>query len=146
MAHLSSRLKAAREAAGYRTATIAAEALGVSYSTYASHENGSRGVSRPALTQYAKRFKVTTDWLLSGRGGGPDDDDVLPQTNTTLVSSKNPDMELDLDLFDQATQAADMIIEDYGRQVSLEKRHKLIQQQYHRLRALKSKNLVKDKG
>lgn len=145
MAHLSSRLKAAREAAGYKTATTAAEALGVSYSTYASHENGSRGVSRPALTQYAKRFKVTTDWLLSGRGDGPDDD-AGGRTRTTLVSSKKPDMELDLDLFDQATRAADMIIEDYGRQVSLEKRHKLIQQQYHRLRALKSKNLVKDKG
>lgn len=145
MAHLSSRLKAAREAAGYKTATTAAEALGVSYSTYASHENGSRGVSRPALTQYAKRFKVTTDWLLSGRGDGPDED-AGGRTSTTLVSSKKPDMELDLDLFDQATRAADMIIEDYGRQVSLEKRHKLIQQQYHRLRALKSKNLVKDKG
>lgn len=143
MAQLNTRLKAAREAAGYKTAAIAAEALGVSYSTYASHENGSRGVSRPALTQYAKRFKVTTDWLLSGKGDGPDGDaDGYP--NTRLVSANGSDTELDLELFDQATHAADMIIEDYGRQVSLEKRHKLIQQQYRRLHALRSKNLVKE--
>ena len=64
---IGNRLKAARKAAGFLSATEAATALGMNYRTYAGHENGNRGISRNALELYAKRFGVTTDWLLSGR-------------------------------------------------------------------------------
>jgi len=64
------RLQIAREHAGYATATAAAEALGVKFPTYAGHENGSRGVVRAAPI-YARRFHITLDWLLVGKGPGP---------------------------------------------------------------------------
>lgn len=65
------RLAQAREAAGYRTATAGAEALGMVYSTYAGHENGNRGL-RGNLERYARRYGVSVDWLLTGRGNAPD--------------------------------------------------------------------------
>ncbi len=45
----------------------AAEALGMRYSTYASHENGSRGGRRHA-EKYARFYKVRLNWLLTGKG------------------------------------------------------------------------------
>ncbi|OLY45863.1 Phage repressor protein C [Bartonella apis] len=64
---IGNRLKAARKAAGFSSATEAAVNLDINYRTYIGHENGNRGISRNALELYAKRFDVTTDWLLSGR-------------------------------------------------------------------------------
>lgn len=67
---IGERLKAARIAAGFTTAADAATALGIKYPTYAGHENGSRGL-RSSLEQYGRRYRVTMDWLLTGRGPGP---------------------------------------------------------------------------
>jgi phage repressor protein C with HTH and peptisase S24 domain len=67
---IGARLAKARRAAGYDTATAAAEALGVKYPTYAAHENGSRGVPRN-MDRYARFFRVSLDWLLNGQGQGP---------------------------------------------------------------------------
>ena len=64
MAH---RLVLAREAAGYERAADAAQAFGWRYSTYAGHENGSRGFKRLAET-YARCFSVSLEWLLTGKG------------------------------------------------------------------------------
>ncbi|WP_428988596.1 XRE family transcriptional regulator [Methylocapsa aurea] len=61
------RLKKARLAAGYETATAAAEAMGVKVPTYIHHENGRSGLSR-VLKRYAAFFRVSADWLLTGRG------------------------------------------------------------------------------
>lgn len=68
MSDLSERLKRARVEAGYETAQKAAEALGVSYPTYAGHENGSSGFRAATGEHYARRFKVSFEWLMSGRG------------------------------------------------------------------------------
>lgn len=67
---IGERLRQAREAAGYASAAAAARALGVPYPTYAGHENGSRGL-RGNLETYARRFGVSTDWLLTERNGSP---------------------------------------------------------------------------
>ncbi len=67
---IGKRLKEARIHAGFATATKAAESLGIRYPTYAAHENGSRGVVR-AAAQYARRYRVSLDWLLRGAGAGP---------------------------------------------------------------------------
>jgi DNA-binding XRE family transcriptional regulator len=67
MSDESDRLILAREAAGYRKATDAAEAMGVVRSTYLGHENGSRGLGR-AAEHYAEFFRVKVDWLLYGKG------------------------------------------------------------------------------
>lgn len=61
------RLKEAREKAGYATARDAAEAMGVKPPTYVHHENGTNGLSRSA-ERYARFFRVSLDWLLTGRG------------------------------------------------------------------------------
>lgn len=60
------RLQQARERAGYGSAREAAQAFGWGYSTYASHENGSRGMRIDAARRYARAFKTTVGWLLTG--------------------------------------------------------------------------------
>ena len=67
---IGQRLKEARKAAGFKTAKAAAESLGVAYPTYSQHENGTRGIVREA-DLYARRFKVSLDWLMRGKGAGP---------------------------------------------------------------------------
>lgn len=66
------RLKASRLAAGFRSVREAATSLGIPYQTYASHENGNRAFDNQAAAQYARRFKVSIDWLLTGRGEAPE--------------------------------------------------------------------------
>lgn len=65
---MAGRLAEARRRAGYATVADAARALGVKYPTYASHENGSAGVRHPVAEKYARKFKVSLEWLLTGRG------------------------------------------------------------------------------
>lgn len=62
------RLKIARERSGFKSAREAAAALGVSLPTYIQHENGRRGVTVSKAALYAKKFKVSEEWLLLGRG------------------------------------------------------------------------------
>ncbi|MFT4162737.1 LexA family protein [Rhizobium sp. SYY.PMSO] len=73
---IGERLKEARRHAGFATAVEAAESLGIRYPTYAAHENGSRGVVR-AAQQYARRYRVSLDWLLRGVGAGPGETDEV---------------------------------------------------------------------
>lgn len=65
---LHERLKAAREHAGFESAAVAAEAVGVAYPTYAGHENGSSGFRSDKGELYARKFKVRFEWLMRGRG------------------------------------------------------------------------------
>jgi len=62
------RLRSARRDAGFKTATAAAEALGINLSTYTQHENGTRAYEDDAAISYARKFKTTPEWLLFGRG------------------------------------------------------------------------------
>ncbi|MES2173872.1 MAG: hypothetical protein V4523_07980 [Pseudomonadota bacterium] len=39
--------------------------------TYTQHENGTRGFPAKRAPQYAKRFKVSEEWLLYGKGDEP---------------------------------------------------------------------------
>jgi len=75
----AARLKSARESCGYDTASDAARALNVGLSTYLAHENGTRSY-RNYIDRYARAFKVTTDWLLTGRGAKGD----LAQTTAVV--------------------------------------------------------------
>jgi phage repressor protein C with HTH and peptisase S24 domain len=60
------RLKYARESAGFESARQAAEAMSVPPATYASHENGTRGIKIEDFKQYARRFRVAPEWLAFG--------------------------------------------------------------------------------
>jgi SOS-response transcriptional repressor LexA len=66
--------------AGYPTAKNAADALGIRYSTYAGHENGSRDFGPDEAVVYARKFKVSDVWLLTGR-----DERMLTQVNPPLA-------------------------------------------------------------
>ena len=61
------RLKNARIDAGYSSAKLAAEAMGVSVPTYIQHENGTRGYPADRAQRYARFFRTTPEWLLYGR-------------------------------------------------------------------------------
>lgn len=61
------RLKGAREKAGYPSAKLAAEAMGVSVATYIQHENGTRNFPSDRAQRYARFFRTTPEWLLYGR-------------------------------------------------------------------------------
>lgn len=65
----AARLRQARENAGFRTAKAAAERHGFNYTTYSQHERGQTGITRAAKT-YARAFKVSEAWLLTGEGDG----------------------------------------------------------------------------
>lgn len=64
------RLERARLARGFPTAKDAARFFGWPYDTYAQHENGTRGIGR-AAAKYAKAFRASEGWLLTGEGSGP---------------------------------------------------------------------------
>lgn len=67
------RLRQLREAR-YTTALEAAAAMGAKGPTYIQHENGTRGsgsIPRAAAERYAAFFRVSLDWLLSGKGESP---------------------------------------------------------------------------
>lgn len=64
---MGDRLRQAREAAGYKTATDAAIAIGAKEPTYLAHENGTRGLARSAQ-RYAAFYRINLGWLLQGKG------------------------------------------------------------------------------
>lgn len=64
----NARLRVARQNAGFDTAVEAADAIGVPRSTYIGHENGHRGFPSKKAPLYARRFKVSEQWLLFGKG------------------------------------------------------------------------------
>jgi len=73
------RLKIAR-ARFFASAGEAADAMNIPRGTYAGHENGHRGFPASRAPQYARKFKVSEEWLLYGKGGQaetlPSDDDL----------------------------------------------------------------------
>lgn len=81
------RLRAAREAAGFRSAASAAEHYGWTASTYASHENGSRGMKLPEIEKYARAFRVDPSQLAFGGSGAKQKvAGVTEQTLETVIA------------------------------------------------------------
>ena len=66
----SKRLEQARKKRGFASAKDAATYYGWPYTSYVQHENGTRGISRE-VSKYARAFKVSEAWLLTGQGGEP---------------------------------------------------------------------------
>lgn len=68
MTEVHQRLAQARKEAGYASASAAARALDVKEPTYIGHENGHRDLKREVAETYARRFHVSLEWLLTGKG------------------------------------------------------------------------------
>jgi len=79
------RLQHARELAGYETATEAANAMGVPVPTYGGHENGFRGFRADSGQRYAQFFRVSFEWLMTGRG------EPRPQSLDLRVRALSPE-------------------------------------------------------
>lgn len=94
---MGERLRAAREAANYPSATKAAEALGVSLSTYRAHENGQNEFSAEVANRYAKKFGTTAAYLLTGEGLR-----ISARPSPNIVMSFDPD-EQDQDGFAESS-------------------------------------------
>jgi len=93
MTTASDRLRMIREQRGYSTAVDAANAMGKKVSTYIQHENGTRGsggLPKLAAEKYAAFFRVSLDWLVSGKGDAPEvtldptDDDLASMIENAL--------------------------------------------------------------
>jgi SOS-response transcriptional repressor LexA len=81
----SDRLKLARMRAGYRDGKQAAVAHGWKYDTYKNHESGARGLKRSQAEVYAKAFRVSVSWLLTGEVAGAALDPVLTRVPIRVV-------------------------------------------------------------
>lgn len=88
---LHERLMAARQAAGYETATDAARSLGVPYPTYAGHENGSSGFKAKTAAVYARKFSVSFEWLLRGTGNMTKKEDSPELVEAIELLRNDPD-------------------------------------------------------
>lgn len=92
MTTIAKRLKRAREAAEFKSATAAAHHFGWNENTYRSTENGTRPPGRHAAVQYALAFKINLDWLLTGRGqmraGGRQRFRQIPYFHLTDIRAK----------------------------------------------------------
>lgn len=60
------RLKIARKKAGFKSAGKAADALGITHSTYRAHENGQNAFDTEDAKHYAELFDVSLYWLITG--------------------------------------------------------------------------------
>jgi len=80
---IGSRIRAAREHAGFDKGRRFAEQLGIASETLSRYEHD-RAVPRgPTLARIAVECGVTTDWLLTGQGEGPPIDDEDPAATGT---------------------------------------------------------------
>lgn len=68
MSGSNDRLRLARERAGFPSARAAAIRFHWTVSTYASHENGQTPVPVKAAEKYARAFRVSAAWILTGEG------------------------------------------------------------------------------
>jgi transcriptional regulator with XRE-family HTH domain len=68
MRELAKRIRQARKDAGYATIVDGARHVRISDSTLQSYETGRRAPGPEKLRQIAKRYAVTTDWLLGLAG------------------------------------------------------------------------------
>lgn len=114
MSDSAERLQSARRKAGYSDATAAARAFGWNINTYRSHENSARGLRRDVAERYAKAFRVSAAWLLTGDGDDPmscaragaisvDPEDLRAIVSLLLRSRGTPE--------DTAADLADIVVE-----------------------------------
>lgn len=66
----SDRLREAREKAGFAGPAAAARRYGWNADSYKSHENGFRGIRVEVAEKYAKVFRVSAAWILTGAPEG----------------------------------------------------------------------------
>jgi transcriptional regulator with XRE-family HTH domain len=87
-AEIGGRLTLAREARTLSREQLA-KRLGLSTATVQHHENGVRGIRRPAAEVYAKALRISAEWLFTGIGdmqGGPTADPEVAEVVSIMPS------------------------------------------------------------
>lgn len=82
-------MKLARLRAKYRDAKHAADAHGWNYDTYKTHESGKRSISPTRAKVYAKAFRVSAGYILTGEVTGGPLDPVLARIPIRVVPLMN---------------------------------------------------------
>jgi SOS-response transcriptional repressor LexA len=77
----AARLKEARMKAGFKSMPAAARAMRVNVETYKAHETGRNGFDTPDARIYARTFKVSASWLMTG-DDKPDEAEGAARTET----------------------------------------------------------------
>ncbi len=82
------RLRIARERR-FKSARLAAKAMGIPVSTYGAHERaetpGGRDYGPDEAKRYGRRFRVSPEWLLTGRDYPADDSEEPPTPKAPVV-------------------------------------------------------------
>lgn len=91
MSEMSERLRQAREKAGYRSASAAADAIGIPASTYRAHENGQNGFDFREAQFYGRKFGADALWLLNGKEPDP----LLKRIASQMTGARNIEFEKD---------------------------------------------------
>lgn len=89
MGEMGDRLKAARVAAGYRSARAAAIRRGWKVPTYSAHENGQNGFGPEDAIRYAKAFKTSPGYLFFG-DPAPDLPERLARASAAIAVVDRP--------------------------------------------------------
>lgn len=92
------RLRQARMDAGFRFASDAATAVGVTPSTYRAHENGQNDFGLEEAKRYGRKFGVNHLWLL-----GENDNAVVIAPDSTRSNMPHPPMEPNATIQDKVT-------------------------------------------
>lgn len=83
---IGDRLKAARKAAGYKTAMAFCQKFDIPKSTYSQHESNERNIKEALLEKYAESLSLNIEWLRTGEGS--------PISNKNNLSAHKLDHEL----------------------------------------------------
>lgn len=102
MTERNDRLRQARIDAGFRSASAAATAMGVTPSTYRAHENGQNKFELEEAQFYAKKFSVDPIWLMTGK--------TTTVNDVTKSDTNNP-------IFEQPNAVIGDKVEGLGRRI-----------------------------
>lgn len=86
---VAKRLRETRKMRGYDDVKAAAKYLGMKQSTYNQYENGTRLIPVEPLSVFAKKMKVSIDWILNGEGSLPHSSGTIWIPKISLVSAGN---------------------------------------------------------
>ncbi|EKD72815.1 MAG: hypothetical protein ACD_45C00578G0002 [uncultured bacterium] len=110
---LGARIRAARKAAGFKTAKTFLKKHKVPASTYSQHESGARTPDDKALKFYSKVFDVGFDWLKNGKGHpykktDPAKKAIFAEESFEIkqINNKNLDIKLLTDIIEQLFKEA----------------------------------------
>src|ERR1700733_6781248 len=123
---IAKRLKAARKAAGFKSAKDFAAFQNIPLSTYSQHESGKRSINAELIISYSMKLQVNPYWLLTGNGDAflgaidPEKKTILEDETFTIQSqekSKNYKL-IDVDLLRKILITAESLLNDTSVKLS----------------------------